>query len=111
MSGVHRLLPLGILLVVLAPWVGFVPVSTGGFECGSLYRPRSLDTDFGADFPAELLGPAQGAFGSVNQACSDQRARMLVFPMVVLAVAGLAAGVAGGWSWRRLAVARSATAE
>ncbi|MBO2461149.1 hypothetical protein [Actinomadura violacea] len=108
----HRLLPLGILLVFAASWVGFVPVSTGGFECGSLYSPKSLSTDFPDDFPIEVLGQAQDAFGSVNEACSEQRTRMLVLPMAGIVVAGIAAGVAGGLAWRRrLGAARAATAE
>ncbi|WP_141575911.1 hypothetical protein [Actinomadura sp. WMMA1423] len=104
----HRLLPLGIALAFVGVWLGFVPVSAGEFECGSVYRPKSLSTDLGPNFPGELLGPAQDAFGSTNQACARQRTQLVALPMAAVIVAGIGAAVAGGLAWRRGKVLASA---
>ncbi|MFC4048346.1 hypothetical protein ACFOY4_01510 [Actinomadura syzygii] len=104
----HRLLPLGIALAFVGSWLGWVPVSVEKFDCGSLYQPKILNTDFGPDFPVELLGKAQSAFDSVDQACASRR-RMVAYPMGAIIVAGIGAAVIGGMAWRRGVAAPRAT--
>lgn len=104
----HRLLPLGIALAFLGSWLGFIPVHAGKFECGSLYSPKTVATDFGPGLAPELRGLAEDAFGSVNEACAEQRTQLVVLPMAAIVVAGVGTAVFGGVAWRRKAVAARA---
>ncbi|WP_433145062.1 hypothetical protein ACQPZ8_01390 [Actinomadura nitritigenes] len=105
----RHLLWVGLGLIVVGLALGLVPVKADPFECGSVFRPRHLDTSIAGGMPDQLSGLTAEAFGGVNDEC-DSRHRKMLPPMGGLLVAGIAFAVFGARAhWQRATTLRAAS--